>query len=80
MGKLIQLNALKVALNVYDMQTNEERRPVTGECEQTVHYSIHTYVDEMDYAVNKAHATAPTSLYLIGRNCGLCGWVRALRI
>ena len=66
MGKLIRRYAPRVALDVYDPQTIEERRKVAGECEQALQYDIHTYVDEMDDAVNKAYAAAPTRLYLIG--------------
>lgn len=50
----------------YDPQTLEERRAVAGECEKALEYGIHTYVDEMDDAVNTAYAGWPTRLYLIG--------------
>ncbi|MBE0411884.1 MAG: hypothetical protein IBX69_19315 [Anaerolineales bacterium] len=66
MGKLIQRYAPKAAQNVYDPKTIEERRKVAGECAQALQYGIHTYVDEMDDAINKAFAAAPTRLYLIG--------------
>ena len=55
----------KVALDVYDPQTIEERRQVAGACETSLSYGVRTYVDEMDDAVNKAYAAWPTRLYLI---------------
>lgn len=51
---------------IYDPQTIEERRAVAGDCEESLQYGIHTYVDEMDDEVNKAYAAWPTRLYLIG--------------
>ncbi len=65
-GKIVKRYAPKVALDVYDPQTIQERRQVAGQCEQALQYGIRTYVDEMDDAVNKAYAAAPTRLYLIG--------------
>lgn len=50
----------------YDPQTIEERRAVAGECETALQYGVHTYVDEMDDAVNRAYAAWPTRLYLVG--------------
>lgn len=47
-------------------KTLEERRAVAGRCEAALQYGIRTYVDEMDDAVNKAYAAAPTRLYLVG--------------
>ena len=56
----------KAATDVYDPKTMEERRAVAGRCENSLHYGIRTYVDEMDDAVNKTYAASPTRLYLIG--------------
>lgn len=50
----------------YDPKTIEERRAVAGECEIALQYGVHTYVDEMDDAVNRAYAAWPTRLYLVG--------------
>ena len=50
----------------YDPQTIEERRAVAGECETALQYGVHTYVDEMDDAVNRAYAAWPTRFYLVG--------------
>jgi len=66
MGIITRRFAPKVALDVYDPKTMEERRQVAGQCEATLQYGIRTYVDEMDDAVNKAYAAHPTRLYLIG--------------
>jgi hypothetical protein len=66
MGKMLKHYAPKAATDVYDPQTMEERRKIAGQCEQALQYGIRTYVDEMDDAVNKAYAAAPTRLYLIG--------------
>lgn len=55
-----------MATDVYDPQTIEERRAVANDCEVSLQYGVHTYVDEMDDAVNKAYAAWPTRLYLIG--------------
>jgi hypothetical protein len=56
----------KVSMEHYDPQTIEERRAVAGECETALQYGVHTYVDEMDDAVNRAYAAWPTRLYLVG--------------
>ena len=55
----------KVAMDVYDPTTIEERRQVAGACEKSLSYGVRTYVDEMDDAVNQAYAGWPTRLYLI---------------
>jgi hypothetical protein len=65
-GLLFKLKGTKAAMDVYDPQTIEERRAVAGRCETSLQYGIRTYVDEMDDAVNKAYAAAPTRLYLVG--------------
>jgi hypothetical protein len=62
----MKLGGIKAATDVYDPQTIEERRTVAGQCQTTLQYDIHTYVDEMDDAVNQAYAAWPTRLYLIG--------------
>jgi hypothetical protein len=62
----MKLGGIKAATDVYDPKTIEERRKVAGSCEASLKYGIHTYVDEMDDAVNKAYAAWPTRLYLIG--------------
>jgi hypothetical protein len=65
--KLIQtIFGTRASMEHNDPQTIEERRAVAGECETALKYGIHTYVDEMDDAVNKAYAGWPTRLYLIG--------------
>lgn len=63
---MMKLGGIKAATDVYDPQTIEERREVAGRCETSLQYGIHTYVDEMDDAVNEAYAAWPTRLYLIG--------------
>ena len=50
----------------YDPKTIEERRAVAGQCQTALKYGIHTYIDEMDDAINQAYAAWPTRLYLIG--------------
>ena len=66
MGLLLKLSRSKAATDVYDPKTLEDRRAVAGQCKTALKYGIRTYVDEMDDAVNKAYAAAPTRLYLIG--------------
>ena len=66
MGMFLKMTKSKVATDVYDPKTIEERRAVAGRCEATLQYDILTYVDEMDDAVNKAYAAFPTRLYLVG--------------
>lgn len=56
----------KAATDIYDPRTIEERRSVAHQCEVSLRYGVHTYVDDMDDAVNKAYAAWPTRLYLIG--------------
>jgi len=56
----------RVALDVYDPKTIEERRVVAGSCEESLRYGIRTYVDEMADTVSKAYAARPTRLYLVG--------------
>jgi hypothetical protein len=56
----------KASMEHHDPQTIEERRAVAWECETTLQYGIHTYVDEMDDRVNQAYAAWPTRLYLVG--------------
>lgn len=67
-GSVLKLSRSKAALDVYDPKTIQERRAVAGNCEVALQYGIHTYVDEMDDAVNKAYAAHPTRLYLIGKD------------
>ena len=66
LGYAMKLARLKAATDVYDPTTIEDRRAVAGQCEEALQYGIHTYVDEMDDAVNKAYAAWPTRLYLVG--------------
>jgi hypothetical protein len=56
----------KASMEHYDPKTIDERRVVAGECETALQYGVHTYVDEMDDAVNKTYAAWPTRLYLVG--------------
>ena len=65
-AKFMSLGGFRAATDVHDPKTIEERRAVAGRCESTLQYGVHTYVDEMDDAVNKAYAASPTRLYLIG--------------
>ena len=65
---LMKFYSPKVAMEIYNHKTIEERRQVAGQCEDVLKYNIRTYVDEMDDAVNKAYAAHPTRLYLIGVN------------
>jgi hypothetical protein len=65
-GLVIKLYRSGAATDIYDPKTIEERRAVAGQCEAALEYGIHTYVDEMDDAVNKAYAALPTRLYLVG--------------
>ena len=62
---IMKMFAPKVAMDVYDPQTMDERRQVAGACETSLSYGVRTYVDEMDDAVNKSYAGWPTRLYLI---------------
>ena len=64
-GFLMRLYRSRAATDVYDPQTLEERRQVAGRCEATLKYGVRTYVDDMDDAVSKAYAAAPTRLYFI---------------
>ena len=66
MGMLLKISRSKAAMDVYQPKNLEERRAVAGRCESALKYGIHTYVDDMDDAVNKAYAAWPTRLYLIG--------------
>ena len=66
MGKIVQTRYPQAAFDIYDPTTIEERRSVAGQCEQSLRYGIHTYVDEMDDRVSKAYAAKPTRLYLVG--------------
>ena len=66
MSILLKLSRSKVATDIYDPTTIEERRAVAQDCEESLKYGIRTYVDEMDDHVNQAYAAWPTRLYLIG--------------
>ena len=63
---MMKISRINAAIDIYDPKTIEERRIVAGRCEKSLQYGIHTYVDEMDDAVNRAYAAWPTRLYLIG--------------
>ena len=65
-GFWLKLSRSKVALDIYDPKTIEERRLAAGQFETSLKYGVRTYVDEMDDAVNTAYAAAPTRMYLIG--------------
>ena len=65
---LIKIFSSKVALDLYDPETIEERRAAAGECQESLQYGVKTYVDEMDDPVNKTYAAWPTRLYLIGKD------------
>jgi Iodothyronine deiodinase len=62
----VKLYSPKVAMDINAHKTMEERRKAAGQCEDTLQYGIHTYVDEMDDSVSKAYAAYPTRLYLVG--------------
>jgi hypothetical protein len=66
LGKVMIRGIPKIATEIYDPKTIEERRLVAGQCEESLQYGIRTYVDEMDDRVSKAYAAKPTRLYLIG--------------
>jgi hypothetical protein len=65
-GKMMKRLIPKVAMDVYDPQTIEERRAVAGRWEKSLQYGVNTYVDEMDDRVNEAYAALTTRLYLVG--------------
>ena len=65
MSLLLKIAGTGAVTNVNDPQTLEERREVAGRCEEALKYGIHTYVDDVDDAVNKAYAAWPTRLYLV---------------
>lgn len=65
-GLMLKLTRSKVATDIYDPKTIEERRAVAGQCETALNYGVRTYIDEMDDAMNKAYAAFPTRLYLVG--------------
>ena len=67
-GKMVKRVSPNVSTDLYDPKTIEERRAAAGQCEEALKYGIHTYVDEMDDAVNTAYAAWPTRLYLVGEN------------
>ena len=67
-SKIMSRGGFRAATDVHDPKTLEERRAVAGRCEDTLHYGIHTYVDEMDDRVNEAYAASPTRLYLVGQD------------
>ncbi len=66
MGKIMKKYSPAAAFDVYDPRTIEERRAIASQCETTLQYGIHTYVDKMDDSVSKAYAARPTRLYLVG--------------
>jgi hypothetical protein len=65
-GAVLKVAIPKMATDVYDPKTLEERRAVAGDCNDALQYGIRTYVDDMDDAVNKAYAAMPTRIYLVG--------------
>jgi hypothetical protein len=65
-GKLVKKGIPKTATDIYDPQTFEERQRVAQQCEESLQYGIHTYVDHMDDRVSNAYAAKPTRLYLVG--------------
>ena len=65
---IIRAFSNKVALDLYDPETIEERRSAAGDCESSLQYGISTYVDEIEDPVNKAYAAWPTRLYLVGKD------------
>jgi hypothetical protein len=64
-GLALKLYRSKVATDVADPKTLNERRVVAEQCETALEYEIPTLVDEIDDPVNKAYAAAPTRIYLV---------------
>jgi hypothetical protein len=56
----------RVALDVVDPRTLEERRAVARRCERALDLRFPTVVDDVDDDVCRAYAALPTRLYLIG--------------
>lgn len=67
-GLFFRLMKSRVATDVYDPETIEERRQVAARCESEVKYGIPTLVDDIDDSVNRAYAAIPTRLYLLGED------------
>ena len=68
-GKLIRaVVGSGEATDIYDPKIIEERQTVAGRCETELEYGITTIVDTMDDTVNKAYASLPTRLYLVGED------------
>jgi hypothetical protein len=65
MSLLLKIAGTGAVTDVNDPQTLEERREVAGRCEEALKYGIHTYVDDVDDAVNQTYAAWPTRLYLV---------------
>lgn len=65
MSLLLKIAGTGAVTDVNDPQTLEERRQVAGRCEEALKYGMHTFVDDVDDAVNKAYAAWPTRLYLV---------------
>jgi len=74
-GLFFRLMKSRVATDVYDPETIEERRQVAARCESEVKwcesevkYGMPTLVDDIDDSVNRAYAAIPTRLYLLGED------------
>ncbi len=67
-GLALKFYTPRVATDIDDPKTIEERRAVAARCEKTLELGMQTYVDEMDDGVNRAYAALPTRLYLVGRD------------
>jgi len=65
-GKIMRRRYPKASMDTHDPTSFEERRGVASQCEDSLQYGIHTYVDGMDDKVSKTYAALPTRLYLIG--------------
>lgn len=65
-GLAVKLYASRVATDIYDPKTMQERRHVAETCETALQHGIPTLVDDMEDSVNQAYAALPTRIYLIG--------------
>jgi hypothetical protein len=68
MSLLLKIAKTGAVTDVHDPQTLADRRQVAGRCQEALKYDIHTYVDDIDDAVNKSYAAWPTRLYLIDKD------------
>ena len=65
MRLLLKIARTGAVTDVNDPQTLADRRQVAGRCQDALKHGIHTYVDDVDDAVNQTYAAWPTRLYLV---------------